>query len=80
MGLPLRHLPEVYRCVLQIHLGLSGTNSYWVMWATGQGKVYSTSLTGCTPILCLGHNLWLAVASLESRITHVTDAEHQLRL
>jgi hypothetical protein len=24
---------------VQIHLSLAGANSYWVMWATGQGKV-----------------------------------------
>lgn len=24
---------------VQIHLSLAGAKSYWVMWATGQGKV-----------------------------------------
>ena len=33
---------------VQIHLGLSGTNSFWVMWATGTGKVCLTPLVGCT--------------------------------
>ncbi|CAL5230081.1 g13538 [Coccomyxa viridis] len=33
----------------QIHLGLSGTNSYWVMWATGTGKFGRGYLTPNNP-------------------------------
>ncbi|CAL8465061.1 g4596 [Coccomyxa elongata] len=29
----------------QIHLSLAGPKSYWVMWATGQGRVRVTSCT-----------------------------------
>ena len=36
---------------MQIHLGLSGTNTYWVMWATGQGKVCYISLSVQNPEL-----------------------------
>lgn len=42
-----QHMAVMLVPYVQIHLGLSGTNSYWVMWATGTGKVCLIHLLGC---------------------------------
>lgn len=38
---------------MQIHLSLSGPSSYWVMWATGQGKVQVLPMLSDTIKLCI---------------------------
>lgn len=76
-----QHMAVMLVHCMQIHLGLSGTNSYWVMWATGTGKVCLTSLLGCTAsgflhdvhatsiTCCSGHNTTHRMCYLEE--THI---------
>ena len=42
-------------CIVQIHLGLSGTNSFWVMWATGTGKVCVSPPRAHSPRIAAAH-------------------------